>query len=115
VRHRDVQLLLVILGLASSTALLSNPPEVWSALLSLLTLAATLIALSALVRSRSMRSRSLLLSGGAVLLAGTLWLGFVLASIESPLRWLLAFALAWMVALFFAYALTNLAERLAIR
>ena len=110
-RAGDIQRLVLILGLVVSAALLSSPLELWSAALLLLTLSGTLIALSAWVRSQTTRSRSILLSGAAALLASTLWLEFALTLVESPLRWLLAFALSWMVAPFAALTLTSLAER----
>ena len=113
-RSSDNQPPLVIIGLVLSAALLSNSPQLWSAALSLLTLSFTLIVFSTWVRSRTVRSRSILLSGLAVLPAAALWLDFVLTPVESPLRWLLAFALAWMVVPFAAYGLISLAEEISM-
>jgi len=111
-RASGIQLLLVILGLVLSAALMSSPLELWSAALSLLTLMVTLIAFSTWVHSRAVRSRSILLNGAAVLLAAALWLEFILTAVESPLRWLLAIALAWMMAPFAAFGLAFLVERI---
>ena len=111
-RAADNQLVLVIVGLVLSAALISSPVVAWSAVLSLIVMSLTLIAFSAWVRTRAVRSRSVLVIGVACLLAATLWLEFVLSPIESPLRWLLSFALAWMLAPFSALALVSFAERL---
>jgi len=112
-RAREIQLLLVILGLVISTSLLLNPPELWSVSLSFLTLSGTLIAFSTWVRNRTLRSRSILSNGAAAWLAAALWLKYLLTPVEPALRWPLAIALAWAVAPFAAFALTSLAERLA--
>jgi len=112
-RSRDLQLPLVILGLTLSSALLSGPPEPWRAALSLLTLSGTLIAFATWAHQRTARSRSILFIGAFVLLATTVWLEFVFSGIESPLRWLLAFALAWMVTPFGALGLAAVGDRLS--
>jgi len=112
-RVREFQLLYVILGMAISAFLLSNPLDLWSAGLSLVTLSGTLIAFSIWVRIRIARSRSILFSGAAAFLAAALWLEYLLTPVELSLRWLLSFALAWTVAPLAAFALTALAERLA--
>lgn len=111
-RVRDFQLLYVILGMVISASLLSNPLELWSAGLSLVTLSGTLIAFSTWVRSRTARSLSILFSGAGAFLGAALWLEYLLTPVEPPLRWLLSFALAWIVAPLTAFALTALAERL---
>lgn len=111
-RTRDFQLLFVILGLVLSAALMSDPPLLRTSILSLFALSGSLFAFSVWVRSRASRSRTILVSGSAVLLAASLWLEFVLFSIETPLRWLLALALAWMISLPAAFALASLSDRL---
>ena len=110
-KSRDFQLLFVILGLVLSAALMSGSVGVGSALLSLAALSASLLALSIWVRSRAGRIQTLLASGFSVLLAATLWFDFILVSVEESLRWLIAFALAWMVAFPATFALTTMAER----
>ena len=110
-RAGNLRLLPVILGLVLSTALMANPPGFWNAALSLLILSGTLTVFAMWIRERTARSRSILIVGAFVLLVATIWLEFVLSEIESPLRWLLALALAWMVTPFVALGLTSLAER----
>ncbi len=109
---RDALCLFVVLGLVFSIALLRQRPSPgWVVLLSL-SLAGTLLVFSIRLQPRTARGRSMLANGAAVLLAVTLWLEYVLAPLEAPLRWILSLALAWMVAPLGAFALTASAELL---
>ncbi len=121
-KHRDQLLVLAVLGLTAAAGFVtqgrgSNWPAVLAAGLTLLALCLSLVAWARWLAlgPASVRARALLLNGAASLLAATLWFEFVLsiqAAIDSPLRWLLSLALAWMLSPFAAVALTRLGRRL---
>lgn len=121
-KHRDLLLVLAVLCLAGSAALLAprdatGRPAWLAALLALLTLSAALIAWARWLTlgGPGCRALSLVLNGSASWIAVSLWLEFVFAELrgmQSPLRWALAVALAWMSAPFLGLLLTRLARRL---
>lgn len=122
-KQRDQLLVGVVLGLVISAAVLARrgrldpAQQAAVAALALLSLGSSLLAWAGWVErgTISLRSRALVLNLLSSWLCITLWLEFALAELrhlDTPLRWLLALALAWMSAPLVSLGLTRLARRL---
>ncbi len=122
-KQRDQLLVGMVLGLVTSAAVLVRRSgldpgqQAIVAALALLSLGSSLVAWAGWVErgTASLRSRALVLNLLASWVCITLWLEFALAELrqlDTPLRWLLALALAWMSAPLASFGLTRLARRL---